>query len=73
MKRKRPELTIEHIREVMDREIVIGSDRSHDGYRIHFVFHPATLEFRVHHDNRGMVASSGSHAPHEILEIYSDL
>jgi len=71
--RKRPILTLEHIKQVMDRDIIIGSDISRDGYRISFAFNPYANEFRINHDNQGVVASSGPDATHEMLDIYNEL
>lgn len=70
---KRPVLTIEHVKSVLDKEIVIGSDTSRDGYRVTFTFNPYANEFRVSHDNQGVIAVGCGSDAHELLKTYNEL
>lgn len=66
-----PGLTMDHCKEALSREIIIGSvaDCRDDVYK-RFVFHVWENEYRVY--NRDVVVSSGQ-AIEELLDDYNNL
>lgn len=66
-----PGLTIDHCKEALSREIIIGSvaDCRADVYK-RFVFHVWDNEYRVY--DKGVVVSSGQ-AIEELLDDYNNL
>jgi len=66
-----PELTIQHCKEALSQEIIIGSVFSlRTGVNKRFVFHVWDNEYRVY--NRDVVVSSGQ-AIEELLDDYNNL
>lgn len=70
---KRTTLTMADIKDVLDKEILIGSDMSLDGYRVTFAFKPLDNKFVVCHDNYGVVAAGWASDVHELLKTYNEL
>ena len=67
---KRIDLNSGHIKEVLDRELMIGSAVARGGKRKQFGFHVWLNEYRVTHD--GKIVDSGQ-AEGELLEVYNQL
>jgi len=70
IKRELTQLTLEHCREVLTRDILIGAAYTLDGKSKAFVFNPFCGEYRV---MRGLEVIDSGQAVEELLAAYNEL